>query len=44
MLDTWEVGWDTGPSCWTLGREAGASGSSCWTLGRQAGVVGLHAC
>ena len=23
MLDTWEGGWDSGSSCWTLGREAG---------------------
>ena len=22
MLDTWEGGWDSGSSCWTLGRGA----------------------
>ena len=36
MLDTWEGGWDSGSSCWALGREAGI------VDGREAGIVDLH--
>ena len=38
MLDTWEGGWDSGSSCWTIGREAGVVDLhlvSCWTVGRE---------
>ena len=36
MLDTWEGGWDSGSSRWTLGREAGIVDL------HEAGIVDLH--
>ena len=36
MLDTWEGGWDSGSSCWTLGRVAGKVDFHVGHLGREA--------
>ena len=40
MWGTWEGGWDSGSSCWTLGREAGIVDLHVGHL--QAGIVDLH--
>ena len=37
MLGTWEGGWDSGSSCWTLGREAGIVDLHVGHLGRRLG-------
>ena len=33
MLDTWDGGWDSGSSCWALGKEAGVVGLHVGQLG-----------
>ena len=40
MLGTWEGGWDSGSSCWTLGREAGIVDLHVGHL--QAGIVRMR--
>ena len=42
MLDTWEGGWGSGSSRWTLGRWAGILGLHVGHLEGRLGLVDLH--